>query len=114
MVIMCAMSWETAICHFFSTGAAGRGKTTVTELLLRQASIPSLPAYFIFLDGDDDGLMETGERVVRANWEINHIIVSVLAYQAEAAAGDPMPTGDGETLAGVVSLTPLPGGGPTI
>ncbi len=61
---------------------------------------------FYYVDVDDDGFMEVGERVVRVSWWGNSQVyeLEVYAYVAANPGGDPMVDGggfaDGHTLAG--------------
>jgi len=74
----------------------------------RTGSSKNTQNFIYYADIDNDGLMETGEPVIGANWKGSNrdVTVSLGTYQAVAASGDPMVDqngfGDGYTLPGTV------------
>jgi len=79
----------------------------------RQASTSNVQTFVYYADTDNDGLMETGERVIAALWQGNNREVDLFygTYSPAAAGGDPMLDGngfaDGYTLPGtIIGLPP--------
>ena len=77
----------------------------------RTGSPKNTQNFVYYADIDNDGLMETGEPIIEANWQGNNrtVTLSLGSYQAAAASGDPMTDasgfGDGYTLPGTVPST---------
>jgi len=77
----------------------------------RTGSPSNTQNFIYYADIDNDGLMETGEPIIEANWKGNNrtVTLSLGTYQAFAASGDPMTDpsgfGDGYTLPGTVPST---------
>jgi uncharacterized repeat protein (TIGR01451 family) len=75
---------------------------------VRTGSSKNTQNFIYYADIDNDGLMETGEPVIGANWQGSNrqVTVSLGTYQAVVPSGDPMVDqngfGDGYTLPGTV------------
>ncbi|MHC4428798.1 MAG: hypothetical protein ACYS0D_09410, partial [Planctomycetota bacterium] len=78
----------------------------------RVGSASNIQRFVYYADTDNDGLMETGEPVIGANWQGSNRLVEVYLFQyvSAAAGGDPMADGmgfaDGYTLPGSFQNVP--------
>jgi hypothetical protein len=90
------------LTHFAFTWDA----TSIYLFTSRAGSANNVQRFVYYADIDNDGLMETGEPVIGANWSGSTRLVEVYLFQyvAVAAGGDPMVDGggfaDGYTLPG--------------
>ena len=77
----------------------------------RVASATNTQRFIYYADEDDDGLMESGERVIVAEWQGNTQEVDLLVgdYVESNPGGDDMVDADGYTLPGTIANLPPPG-----
>jgi uncharacterized repeat protein (TIGR01451 family) len=99
------------LVHFAHTWTT----TNVYVYTERVASSSNVQRFIYYADADNDGLMETGERVIVAQWKGANRDVKIYLgiYNSSAPGGDPMVDvdghGDGYTLPGTATGFPAVG-----